>query len=197
MGLGATKPVFGGLRSTQAQTSLRIRAVWSAPLLIAYWKVSYIDLLLAKFQYSSYFGSWAGWFEIRIVGNPEDRFSRDEAQLLSGVGDWPSHLYSFQIFKISSRITLRHISKNKDGILNVSQYWLGIFCKWNYWHIFKAVTYRLRAKKGPAPPPPPREFCRHILSWRKFQAASFKRCLHSVLRGVSLWQPDTYVTVTN
>ena len=25
--------------------------------------------------------------------------------------------------------------------------------------------YRLRAKKGPAtPPPPPREFCRHILS---------------------------------
>ena len=45
--------------------------------------------------------------------------------------------------------------------------------------------------------PPPREFCRHILSWRKFQAASFKRCLHFVLRGVSLWQPVTYVTVTN
>ena len=54
---------------------------------------------------------------------------------------------------------------------------------------------RLRAKKGPAPPP--REFCRHILSWSKFQAASFKRCLHSVLWGVSLWQPVTYVTVTN
>ena len=46
-------------------------------------------------------------------------------------------------------------------------------------------------------PPPPREFCRHILSGRKFQAASFKRCLHSVLRGVSLWQPVSYVTVTN
>ena len=26
------------------------------------------------------------------------------------------------------------------------------------------ISYRLRAKKGPAPPPPPREFCRHILS---------------------------------
>ena len=44
--------------------------------------------------------------------------------------------------------------------------------------------YRLRAKKGPAPPP--REFRRDILSLRKFQAVSFKRCLHSVLRGVSL-----------
>ena len=45
---------------------------------------------------------------------------------------------------------------------------------------------RLRAKKGPAPPPPPppREFRRHILSWRKFQAASFKRRLHSVQNSV-------------
>ena len=33
MGLVARKPVFGGLRTTQAQTSLRILAVWSAPLL--------------------------------------------------------------------------------------------------------------------------------------------------------------------
>ena len=36
------------------KTSLRIRAVWSAPLLFAYWKVSYINLLQAKFQFSSY-----------------------------------------------------------------------------------------------------------------------------------------------
>ena len=35
-------------------------------------------------------------------------------------------------------------------------------------------------------PPPPREFCRHILSCRELKAESFKRCLHSVLRGVSL-----------
>ena len=49
---------------------------------------------------------------------------------------------------------------------------------------FYPTLNRLRAKKGPAPPP--REFCRHILTCREFQAASFKRCLHSVLRGVSL-----------
>ena len=33
---------------------------------------------------------------------------------------------------------------------------------------------------------PPREFCRHILSCRELKAESFKKCLHSVLRGVSL-----------
>ena len=38
VGLDARKPVFGGLRTTQAQTSLRIRADWSASLLFAYRK---------------------------------------------------------------------------------------------------------------------------------------------------------------
>ena len=42
MGLEARKPVFGSLRTTQAQTSLRVRADWSAPLLFAFWKVSYL-----------------------------------------------------------------------------------------------------------------------------------------------------------
>ena len=36
LGLDARKPVFGGLRTKQTQTSLRIRAVLSAPLLFAY-----------------------------------------------------------------------------------------------------------------------------------------------------------------
>ena len=39
MGLDARKPVFGVLRITQAQTSLRIHTVLSAPLLFAFWKV--------------------------------------------------------------------------------------------------------------------------------------------------------------
>ena len=47
MGRVARKPVFVGLQ-TKAQTSLRIGAVWSVPLLFAYWKVSYLDLLQAK-----------------------------------------------------------------------------------------------------------------------------------------------------
>ena len=53
MGLNARKPVFGGLPATQAQTSLRIRAVWSVPLLFAFWKESYVNLLQVEFQFSS------------------------------------------------------------------------------------------------------------------------------------------------
>ena len=54
MGLNTWKPVFGGLQTTQAQTSLRIHAVWSVPLLLAFWEVSYVNLLMMKFQYSSW-----------------------------------------------------------------------------------------------------------------------------------------------
>ena len=53
MGLVARKPVFGGFWTTQTQTSLRIRAVWSAPLLFAFRKVPYVDLLQMNFQFSS------------------------------------------------------------------------------------------------------------------------------------------------
>ena len=46
-------PVFGDLRTTKAHTSLRIRAVWCAPLLFTYWKVLYLDLQQGKLQLSS------------------------------------------------------------------------------------------------------------------------------------------------
>ena len=52
MGLGARKPVFGGLQTTMEQTSLRGCAVWSAPLSFANCKVSYLELLLAQFLVS-------------------------------------------------------------------------------------------------------------------------------------------------
>ena len=47
------KTCIRGLRTTKAQTRLRSRTVWSAPLLFACRKVSCIDLLQANFQYSS------------------------------------------------------------------------------------------------------------------------------------------------
>ena len=50
-----------------------------------------------------------------------------------------------------------------------------------------SFSYRRMAENG-------WEFCRHILSCRELKAESFKRCLHSVLRGVSLKEPVTYVT---
>ena len=62
---------------------------------------------------------------------------------------------------------------------------------------FHPCNIRRMAENGFAPPPPPREFCRHILSCRELKAESFKTCLHSVLRGVSLKEPVTYVTLSN
>ena len=53
LGLHARKPVLGGVRPTKAQTSLRIRANWSTPLLFAFLKEPYLDLLHANFQFSS------------------------------------------------------------------------------------------------------------------------------------------------
>ena len=47
------KTCLRGSQTTKAQTSLGIHAVYSVPLLLTIWKVSYIDLLPAKFQFSS------------------------------------------------------------------------------------------------------------------------------------------------
>ena len=65
------------------------------------------------------------------------------------------------------------------------------YCRWVQNNVFKAYfrefllsLIRRMAENGFAPPP--REFRRHILSCRELKAEYFKRCLHSVLRGVSL-----------
>ena len=49
-------------------------AAWSAPLLFVLWKVSYLNMLQAKFQFSSYFlyiaeqtGLGMTWSEIHIM----------------------------------------------------------------------------------------------------------------------------------
>ena len=52
MGCNARKPVIGGLRTRKVQTSLRIRADRLASLLFAFWKVSYVNLIQVKFQFS-------------------------------------------------------------------------------------------------------------------------------------------------
>ena len=59
------------IRTTKPQTNLRIRSVWSAPSLFAYWKVLYMYLNwlhanLVSIYYCptpSLLWSWIGWFE--------------------------------------------------------------------------------------------------------------------------------------
>ena len=55
-------------------SSLRIRTVWSAPLVFAAWIVQYLYLLYPKFKTLPSFWSWAARFESQLVGNPEDSF---------------------------------------------------------------------------------------------------------------------------
>ena len=82
MGLDARTP--GGLRTTQAQSSLRIRAVW---LFNSAYVIRFSESIIGKlaageismFVASLY--SWVDWFEIRFVRHPEDRFSRNEPKL--------------------------------------------------------------------------------------------------------------------
>ena len=58
---------------------------------------------------------------------------------------------------LSSRLLQRLGLGTKEKLL-FQRHRLFFYEKWT------KCTNRLRAKKGPAPPPPPREFCRHILS---------------------------------
>ena len=71
------KPCLRGLRITQAQTSMRIRAVWSAPLLVLY-----LDLLERNFNFLYSLWSWGDWFVSGNVGNPVARFCRDKTDLI-------------------------------------------------------------------------------------------------------------------
>ena len=70
------------LQTTKAQTSLRICAVWSAPLLFTNWIVSYLNLLQARLHYF-YLVSVAekAGFRYDLIGNPEDKFCRIDAHI--------------------------------------------------------------------------------------------------------------------
>ena len=98
MGLDATNPVFGGLRTTKAQTRLPFCADWSAPLLFTYWKVSYLNLLQANFNFLASLCSWGDWFESRFVWNPEDMFCRDKAHM--------SHDIKMSVNQVKTHISL-------------------------------------------------------------------------------------------
>ena len=67
-----------GLWTTKAQTSLRIRADWSAPLLFDFWKD---NISTHAFNVLASLCSWGYWFESHFHVNPEDRFCREEAHV--------------------------------------------------------------------------------------------------------------------
>ena len=66
------------LRTTNAQTNLRVRAVWSVPLLFAFRKVSYLNMLQMKIF---------NFLARRLVESPysEDGFCRVDALITSAL----------------------------------------------------------------------------------------------------------------
>ena len=133
-------PTMWYVRPAKPQISLRIRAVWSEPLLVAW----------------IFYECWATeWTSFGV-----SKFKRRLQRLVL--------VYSCHNTKLLE-ITCHGSYYNRTQS----------YCK-----VYKFVWIRRMAENGFAPPP--REFCRHILSCRELKAESFKRCLHSVLRGVSL-----------
>ena len=125
MGLKVIKSVCPGLHPTQAQTSLRIHAVCSAPLLFAFWKKYQLATLLTWYRWNLNFlaslCSWGDWFETRFVGNPKDRFSRDEAHIM--YTRWKVHacIITFNTF-LCSRSLFSSISLVSSSSSTNSEY---------------------------------------------------------------------------
>ena len=103
MGLVARKPVFRGLRTTQAQTSLRICAVWSAPLLFVFCKEQYLSLLQAKLKFSS-----QSLYLRRLIWNT--LCWKPRRQVFSRRGPYQSVKW----FGSTSRLTLEASTMNPD-----------------------------------------------------------------------------------
>ena len=77
------KPVFRSLQTSQAQTSLHIRPVWSAPLWFFYGKYHMLTCYRWKFNFlASLCSCWGDWFETCYVKNPEGRFSHKKIHIM-------------------------------------------------------------------------------------------------------------------
>ena len=75
MGLDVRKPVFWVLRTIKAQ-------ITDQHLYYSLCRKYYISICYKRnFNFLASLSGWGDWFESRFVGNPEDRFRRDEAQI--------------------------------------------------------------------------------------------------------------------
>ena len=83
--------------TTKAQISLHISTF------VVHYLDSIIPILakIQNFKTLACLCSRAGWFESYLVGNPEDRFSRDEAQITNKVVATEVHDMNFHFFRFS------------------------------------------------------------------------------------------------
>ena len=99
------KTCFSHMRTTKVQISLRIREVWFSTFVVRYLDgiLNTSSFYLRNFKTLACLCTWAGRFESYLVANPEDRFSRDVAQIISALrsqGQILSYLFTlcFDVF---------------------------------------------------------------------------------------------------
>ena len=93
-----------GLRTTNVQTSLRIHAVGSVPLLFTYWKTLYLySCYKRNFVFLASLCSWGDWFEYRLSETPCMHFCRSKLAYLKVSRSGGPDLRFRQFAKVMSR----------------------------------------------------------------------------------------------
>ena len=77
-----------GSRKTKAQTSMHISAVSLAPSFFAYWKVSYLDLQQAQFQFSSSSLQMSRLVYVGLGGKPQRPVFSRRGPIIKCSEDW-------------------------------------------------------------------------------------------------------------
>ena len=134
--------------TTKVQISLRICAVWSAPL-FSLPKYNISSFYILNFKPLASFCGCAGRFESYLVENPEDRFSCDKAhmikysldRILSKIAYCPYMPYLTLWDKISQN--LARLEANSHKILQISQNFQTILqhILWRNEHISHFVVF--------------------------------------------------------
>ena len=108
------------MRTTKAQISLRIRAVWSVPLLFAAWIVQYLYFLYPKFQASI----WLLWLRRPVWVLPGCRPRRQ-------VFSWHGSV----VFKTALNINILHIKR----LFNNINVYGSKKTNWKFLHQFRII----------------------------------------------------------
>ena len=108
-----------GLRTTKAQTSQRICTVWSSLYYMIFGKYHIKTWYKQNFNFLASLCSWTGWFEYDLVGNTEDRLSRNAAHLIQECGVITETKYSKPVLSGHSKKTKNLVFKTDYCLMQV------------------------------------------------------------------------------
>ena len=153
----------GFANNTGADQPVHLRSLISAFFIRLLDSVIYRHATSAISLFLASLCSLGDCFESHFIGNPEDRFCRNEAHLRKESVDLrglTAICHANGLSQTEPVLFSRKVNKPVHPPLYMNHKLINEMTNHKY------LGYRLRAKKGPAPPPPPppRKFCKHILS---------------------------------